>query len=84
MCIFFNVNIKSSLILLHVFQLLVKLPLVIEHFFSLNQQNKSPASKVKLKQASNCKKVFKVAKYAHANKTEECITSQKLGSCNFR
>ena len=51
------------------------------HFSCFHQQNKSSVSKVKFRQASNrCKKVIEAAKLAHANKTKESITSQKLGS----
>ena len=54
------------------------------HFFRLYQQNKSSESKVKFRQASNhCKRVPEAAKLAHANKTKESITSQKLGSRDF-
>ena len=49
------------------------------HFFRLYQKHK-----VKFRQASNrCKRVLKAAKLAYANKTEESITSQNLGSWNF-
>ena len=48
------------------------------------QKDKSSASKVKFRQASNhCKRVLEAAKVAYANKTKESITSQKLGSCDF-
>ena len=54
------------------------------HFFRLYQQNKSPESKVKFRQASNrCKRVLETAKLAYATKTKESITSQKLGSRDF-
>ena len=54
------------------------------HFFCLYQKDKSSASKVKFRKASNhCKRVLKAAKLAYANKTEASITSQKLGSCDF-
>ena len=54
------------------------------HFFRLNQQNKSSESKVKFRQASNhCKQVLEAAKLAYATKTKESITSQKLGSWDF-
>ena len=54
------------------------------HFFRLCQQNKSSASKIKLRQASNrCKRVLEAAKLAYATKTKESITSQKLGSRDF-
>ena len=54
------------------------------HFFHLYQQNKSSESKAKFRQASNsCKRVLEAAKVAHATKTKESITSQKLGSRNF-
>ena len=48
------------------------------HFFCLYQQNKSEF-KVDFRQASNCyKRVLEAAKLAYANKTKECVTSQKL------
>ena len=48
------------------------------------QKDKSSASKVKFRQASNrCKRVLKAAKLAYANKTKESITPQKLGSRDF-
>ena len=54
------------------------------HFFRLYQREKSPDSKVKFRQASNCcNRVFEAAKLAYANKTKEPITSQKLGSHDF-
>ena len=54
------------------------------NFFRLDQQNKSSESKVKLRQASNrCKRILEAAKLAHATKTKESITSQKLGSRDF-
>ena len=41
-------------------------------------------SKVKFRHASNgCRRVLKAAKLAYANKTNESITSQKLGSRDF-
>ena len=53
------------------------------HFFRLYQKDKSSASKVKFRQASNrCKRVLEAAKLAYANKTKEFITSQKHGSCD--
>ena len=49
------------------------------------QQNKSSESKAKFRQASNhCKRVLEAAKLAYATKTKESITSQKLGSRDFR
>ena len=55
------------------------------HFFRLSQREKSSDSKVKFRQASNrCKRVLEAAKLAYANKTKESITSQKLGSRDFR
>ena len=49
------------------------------------QQNKSSESKVKFRQASNhCKRVLEAIKLPYANKTKESITSQKLGSWDFR
>ena len=54
------------------------------NFFRLNQQNKSSESKVKFRQASNrCKRILEAAKLAHATKTKDSITSQKLGSRDF-
>ena len=54
------------------------------HYFRLHQKDKSSDSKVKFRGASNrCKRVLKAAKLAYANKTEESITSQKLGSLDF-
>ena len=54
------------------------------HFFRLYQQNKSSEFKGKSRQSNNCcKKVLEAAKLAHANKTKESITSQKLGSRDF-
>ena len=54
------------------------------HFFCLCQKDKSSESKVKLRQASNrCKKVLEAVKLAYATRTEESITSQKLGSRDF-
>ena len=54
------------------------------HFFRLYQQNKSSESKAKFRQDSNrCKRVLEAAKLAHASKTKESITSQKLGSRDF-
>ena len=54
------------------------------HFFCLYQQNKSSESKLKFRQASNhCKKVLEAVKLAYATKTNESITSQKLGSWDF-
>ena len=54
------------------------------HFFRLNQQNKSSESTVKFRKASNrCKRVLEAAKLAYATKTKDSITSQKLGSRDF-
>ena len=54
------------------------------HSFRLHQEDKSSASKVKFRQASNhCKRVLEAAKLAYANKTKEVITSQNLGSRDF-
>ena len=47
-------------------------------------KDKSSDSKVKFTQVSNnCKIVLEATKLAHANKTKESITSQKLGSHDF-
>ena len=49
------------------------------HSFRLHQKDKTSASKVNFRQASNrCKRVLEAAKLAYANKTKESITSQKL------
>ena len=65
---------------LHGFQLLVLLP----YFTDLYQKDKSFDSKVKFRQASIwCKRVLEAAKLASANKTNNSITSQNLGSCDF-
>ena len=54
------------------------------HFSHLYQQNKSSESKEKFRQASACcKRVLEAVKLAHANKTKEYNTSQKLGSQVF-
>ena len=48
------------------------------------QKDKSSASKVNFRQASNrCKRVLEDTKLAYANKIKESITSQKLGSRDF-
>ena len=55
------------------------------HFFRLYQREKSSDSEVKFIQATNhCKRVLEAAKLTYANKTKESITSQKLGSRDFR
>ena len=49
------------------------------------QREKSSVPKVKFRQASNCcKRVLEAAKLAYANKTKESITSQELGSHDWR
>ena len=54
------------------------------HFFCLYKKDKSSASKVKFRLASNCcKRVLEAAKLTYANKTKGSISSQKLGSCDF-
>ena len=54
------------------------------NFFCLDQHNKSSESKVKFRQAGNhCKRVLEAAKLAHATKTRDSMTSQKLGSRDF-
>ena len=48
------------------------------------QKDKSSDSQVKFRQTSNsCKWVLEAVKLAYSNKTEESITSQKLGSRDF-
>ena len=54
------------------------------HLRRLYQQDKSSESKVKFRQASNrCKRVLEAVKLAHANKTKEFISSQKLVPGDF-
>ena len=56
------------------------------HFFRLQQQNKSSESKVKFRQASSnrCKSVLKAAKLAYVNNTKKSpITFQKRRSRDF-
>ena len=54
------------------------------YFFRLYQQNNSFESKLKFRKASNqCERVLEAAKLAYATKTNESITSQKLGSWDF-
>ena len=54
------------------------------HFFCLYQQNTSSESKVKFRHTSNLwKRVFEAVKLAYAIKTNEFITSEKLGSWDF-
>ena len=78
------VNIRSSLTVLHGFQLLVLLPYFTAITFFVYQQNKSSSPEVKFRQVSNrCKRVLAAAKLAYANKTKQSITSQKLGSREF-
>ena len=55
-----------------------------DHFFCLFQQAKSFESKVKFIKASNCcKRVLEAVKLTYPTKTEDSITSQKLGSKDF-
>ena len=54
------------------------------HFLRFYHKNKSSASKVNFRQASNrCKRVLEATKLAYVNKTKESITSQKLGFRDF-
>ena len=54
------------------------------NFSCLYQKDKSSASKIKFRQASNCcKRVLEAAKLAYANNTKESITSHKLGCLDF-
>ena len=77
MHIYLIVSIRSSLTYIHGFHR--------TQFFRLCQQNKPSEFKVKFRQASNCcKRILKAAELAYANKTKESITSQKLGSREFR
>ena len=74
------INIRSSFIHVHGFQLL----LLFSLFFCLYQQNKFSESKVKFRQANNrCKSVPEAAKLVYAKKTKGSITSQKLSSQDF-
>ena len=77
--LFLIVNIRSSHIHLHGFQLHVLLSWLIR----LNQQNKS-VFKVKFRQTSiRCKRVIEAANLAYPNETKESITFRKLGSRDF-
>ena len=79
------INIRSSLIHLHGFPLLLLLPLLIEITFWLQQQDKSSKSKVKFRQASYpSKRILEAAKLAYGNKTRQSMTSKKLGSLDFQ
>ena len=71
-------SIRSSLIHLHGFQLLVlKIEIYRNHFFCLCQKDKFSESKVKFRQASNrFKRVLEAAKLAYVNKTNQYIISQ--------
>ena len=54
------------------------------HFFLLNQQNKSSESKVKFRQANNrCKRVLKAAKLEYANKKKSPSLSRNLALGTF-
>ena len=54
------------------------------HVFCLYEKDKCSDSKVKFRQASNCcQRVPEPAKLAYADKTKDCITSQKPGSHDF-
>ena len=79
------VNINSNFTHLHGFQLPLLTAIAYKnHFFCLHQQNKSPESKAKVRQASNhCNWVLEAAKLAYVNKTKELIVSQELGSWDF-
>ena len=79
-------SIRSSFAHLHGFQLLVLCCHSLQKsFFCFYQKDKLSESKVKFRQASNCcKSVLEAAKLAYTNKTKESITSQKLGSQDFR
>ena len=49
----------------------------------MHEKDKSCASRVNFRQASNrCKRVLEAAKPPYANKNKEFITSQKFGSCD--
>ena len=51
----------------------------------MHQQNKSSESKVKFRQVRNHGKThFETGRLAYANKIKESVTSQKLGSWDFR
>ena len=54
-------------------------------FFCLHQQNESPESKAKFRQASNhWERFLEVTKLAYVSKTNDSIASNKLGSQNFQ
>ena len=78
-------SIRSSLIRLHGFHLLVLMPYFIEITFFVCTTR---INLLNLKENSdrlviNAKRVLEAAKLAYANKTKESITSQKLGSWDF-
>ena len=78
-------NNRSNFIYLHDFQLLVLLPQFIECTFFVCADNKSSASKVTFRQATNCcKNVLEAVKLACANKTKEFIITQKFILHDFR
>ena len=77
-------KVRSSLIHLHVFQLVLLLLQFIEIIFSRLHQKDKSESKVKFRQASNhCKSLLEAVKLVYANKTKEFTTSQKLDSLDF-
>ena len=70
------ISIRSSLIILPCFQLLVLLTIVHRnHFFHLYQHNKFSESEVKFRESSNCYKTVETAKLAYA---KELKKSQSL------
>ena len=67
----------------HSSQLLV-LQKIIKFIFFLYQQNESSESKVKIRHAGDrCKRVLQVVKLVYVNRTNQSISSQKLGSRDF-
>ena len=77
-------NIRSSLTHLEPHLAAFAAAIVHRNRLEMYQKDKSSNSKVKFRQASNhYKRVLEAAKLAHANKTKEPITSQKLDSRDF-
>ena len=70
--------IRSSLMHVHGFQLLVLLLQFIEVIFFICTNR---INLLKFSQASNhCKRILQAAKFAYANETKEFIISEELGS----
>ena len=72
-------NIRSYLMYLNGFQLVHR-----NNIFNSHQQNKSSVFKAMFRQARNrCRKVFDAVNLVQANEARDCITSQRIVSCDF-